>query len=363
MKKTKKIVSDADTPQMYCAIKPPLTRAFEPGVSIDRAEIIISNSKYWVNGTTLLYCFFTANGKKSDVADGSEVELVRKAFSAWKKIGLGIVFQETTSIASAHIRIAFMRGQGAWSYIGRDCLTIPKSEPTMNFGWNLLTDPRKVGVAIHEIGHALGFPHEHQNPNAGIVWNEAAVLSYFSGPPNNWSEKTIRFNILDKLLASDVHGSTWDPLSIMEYAFPAGLVKAPSPYDRDGIKPPGDRLSTQDSSWTVRFYPPLKVADYRELNEAESVALNVKNGDQANFRFTPTTSRQYEIRLFGQSDAVMVVFEQQDKNNKNYLIGKDDSGTDDNAYLKLRLEAGKNYLIKARMLYQNPDSAAVIMIW
>ena len=26
-------------------------------------------------------------------------------------------------------------------------------------------------TALHGIGHTLGLPHEHQNPNAGIVWD------------------------------------------------------------------------------------------------------------------------------------------------------------------------------------------------
>ena len=46
----------------------------------------------------------------------------------------------------------------------------------MNFGWDLRADERGVDVPVHEIGHALGFSHEHQNPFAGIVWDEEGVF-------------------------------------------------------------------------------------------------------------------------------------------------------------------------------------------
>jgi hypothetical protein len=346
----------------YCAIKPARPRVFAPEVSINRANIIMANSKFWANGTTLKYYFFTDKTMASDVGE-KELALVRKAFKTWKDIGIGLDFEETAAQDEAQIRIAFVRGDGAWSYIGRDCLTIPKADPTMNFGWNLLTDPRTVGVAIHEIGHAIGFNHEHQSPFAGITWNEQAVLTYFKAPPNNWNEAGIRHNVLDKIDVSDTKGSKWDPDSIMEYDFPAALIKGPAPYNETGIKPPGDRLSKLDIEWTRKFYPTLKSDDFVALTETQSMTLSLESGQQGNFLFTPPVSRQYEIRMFGATDAVLLVYEDLGKKGKNYLVGKDDSGTDSNVYVKLRLDKGKRYLIQVRVLYQNPDSASAIMVW
>lgn len=362
MTAAKKLPDSKATAPQYCALRPLPPRAFAANVSVDRAEIILETSKYWVNGTVLKYFFFTSKGMKSDVG-AKELALVRQAFAAWQAIGIGISFEETDDADEAQIRIAFVRGDGAWSYIGRNCLSIPKSQQTMNFGWNLLEDSRTVGVAIHEIGHAIGFPHEHQNPNAGITWDEPAVLAYFAAPPNNWDEATVRSNILDKLPKTAVKGSGWDPASIMEYSFPPGLVTAPPPYDKKGINPPGDRLSKIDIEWTAKFYPALAGKDYRLLTETESAPLKLKNGEQANFRFTPKATRQHEIRIFGKIDAVLVVFEERGKTKKDYLVGQDDSGTDDNVYVKLRLQKGKDYLITARALYVDPDSSAAIMIW
>ena len=90
-------------------------------------------------------------------------------------------------------------------------------------------EPRPVGSHLqrglrrrrraHEIGHTIGFPHEHQNPNAGIVWDEEAVYRALGGPPNNWSRETTFHNIIRKIQPDRVQGSTWDPDSVMHYPF------------------------------------------------------------------------------------------------------------------------------------------------
>ena len=91
----------------------------------------------------------------------------------------------------------------------------------MNFGWDLTEDPRGGGVdtPVHEIGHTLGFPHEHQNPFSGIVWDEEAVYQRFAGSPNFWSRQQTFHNVLRKLSSAEVEGSDWDPNSVMHYGF------------------------------------------------------------------------------------------------------------------------------------------------
>jgi len=124
----------------------------------------------------------------------------------------------------ADIRIDFVQGDGSWSYLGTVCRQIPSPEATMNYGWltDESSDEEVREVVLHEFGHAVGLIHEHQNPEAGIVWNEAAVIADLSGPPNNWDVQTIRNNVLSKYDPKVLAERTKvDAKSIMMYPIPA----------------------------------------------------------------------------------------------------------------------------------------------
>ncbi len=265
-------------------------------------------------------------------------------------------------MSEAEIRIGFLRGDGSWSYIGRDIITIPKQgERTMNFGWDLTTDPRTVDVPVHEIGHTLGFPHEHQNPFAGIVWNEQAVYSSFQGPPNNWDRDTIFYNILRKLSPSEVDGSTWDPDSIMEYAFARNLIVSPAGY-QNGLNPAGG-LSSIDKQKALEFYPLAQPpSSYPELRPFRSETLNLQPKQQADYVIAPPASRDYTIQTFGGSDNLMVLFEDHD-GDLRHIVGDDDSGTDRNATLKVRLSKGRKYVLRIRHYMNYSGSESAVMIW
>ncbi|WP_435009282.1 matrixin family metalloprotease [Tundrisphaera lichenicola] len=345
-------------PLNYCALPVTPPRVFEPDVSAARVRLIQMVSKKWVNGTKLRYYFFES-GPAS--AGDDQKEIVRQGFDVWKKLGIGIRFEEVQDVGSAEIRIGFVKGDGAWSYVGRDVIDIPgQAERTMNFGWDLKTDPRGVDVPVHEIGHTLGFPHEHQNPFAGLVWDEEAVYRYFGGPPNNWPRSTTEYNILRKLSTSEVEGTQWDPDSIMEYAFPEGLILQPEDY-RDGVRPHGG-LSPRDSAQAKLFYPPLDDAANPELKPLRSRTLTLAPAEQANFAINPTASRYYTMQTFGGSDTVMVLFEDVD-GDLRFKAGDDDSGTNLNSKIKVRLVAGKRYVLRLRMYSSYETGEISVMYW
>lgn len=257
MKKTKKSDKSSSRKQnlqgtpplntpFYCSMVKIPERNFEPEVSAHRMKMIIMNQSKWVNGTKLKYYFFKGGSDGSPASwkgSTAQRDVVKKAFNKWKSLGIGLEFEEVHDKNEAMVKIGFLQDGSAWSYVGRDILKYAASpnERSMNFGWDLVSDP---DTALHEIGHTLGAPHEHQNPNAGIVWDEEAVYNDLAGYPNYWSRLTTYENIINKLSLSEVEGSTHDPNSVMHYPFKAGLIKSPEEF-KNGIQPAGG-LSQKD---------------------------------------------------------------------------------------------------------------------
>lgn len=350
-----KATNDSHPCPFFCNLPPVQPRQFPSDILPERAGLILMNDKKWVNGTTLRYHFLRSPDRL--VAADSKQQIVRDAFQAWKDLGIGLDFMEVDSPDEAEIRIGFGRGDGHWSYVGRDVLEAAQSERTMNFDKN---DGWDIDTALHEIGHTLGFPHEHQNPNAGIVWNEETVYETLAGAPNFWPREQTFFNIIRKIPPDEVQGSSWDPDSVMHYPLDAGFIDVPEAYRGGLIPAPG--LSERDKTWVKTFYPPLDTNDETKLSAFKSVQLNLKPGEQANFAIVPEATRKYNISTFGQSDTVIVLFEEVD-GELRYVTADDDSGTDYNANLETKLFAGKRYVLRVRLYYTHRAGDFAVMMW
>ena len=346
-----------------CSIREGPPRQFPASLSGERTRLIIMHADKWVNGTVVKYAFFEANGSFKRWAGSDALRSqVKKAFQRYTDIGVGVRFEPVTDRAAAQVRIGFEPGDGHWSYIGRQVLKQGVDDRTMNLDPtdNIGSGDYGIDVATHEIGHTLGFPHEHQNPNAGIVWDEEAVYAALAKPPNSWDRATTFHNIIRKIQPDSVQGSNWDPNSIMHYPFEAGLIKDPETY-RNGLNPAGS-LSERDKAWVRTFYPALTADDYSELRLMQSVTLNIGPGGQSNFVIRPEATRKYEIRTFGASDTVMVLFED-DNGELRYLAGDDDSGEDYNASLQVKLLKGRRYVLRVRLYYEDRAGETAVMMW
>ncbi len=358
----------------YCSLPQVIVREFGPDVAPPRQALIQLFGKKWVNGTILRYYFFDqdsdgefvqfSNGSRewrSWVGPDEQQEVVRQGFRTWEVVGIGLEFKEVQSRNEAEIRIGFMQGDGSWSYIGRDLidLNLSVNERTMNFGWDLTRRPEEIDTAIHEIGHTLGFPHEHQNPNAGIVWDEEVVYRTLAQPPNNWDRNKTFYNIIRKIPADTVQGSNWDPDSIMHYPFPSGLILEPAKY-KAGLSPAGG-LSKRDRTWVRTFYPPIRGRN-QELKLFKPVFLDIEPGAQKNLVINPDSIRRYTVQTFGISDTVMVLFENIG-GELRYLTGDDDSGTTNNAKINVKLFRGREYILRVRLYYSGGAGKTAVMMW
>ncbi len=345
-------------PKPLCRNLPRPVPQLHPAVAADprRAAAILSTRSKWVNGTALHYCFFQAG---HFAVPNVQADAIREAFATWKGVGIGLTFQEVNQLSEAEVRIGYSEDDGSSaSAVGREVLSVPLSEPTTVYGWDLTT-PYGRGTALHELGHVLGMEHEHQNPFAGIKWHEQAVYDALAKPPNRWDHATTYHNILEKLSTQQVQGSAWDPESIMEYEFEPGLIDEPQQYDINGLYPPGT-LSSADKQWSLKWYPPLPAA-LPTLQPFQAVAADLAAGQQIDFAIRPTESRKYRIETKGATDTLLVLFE--DINGVPRLLsGDDDSGEDRNAAIDYKLFSGRKYIARLRVAYPGQSGKTSVMI-
>jgi serralysin len=198
----------AENPNRYCI-------CISEQSQHENGKAALLNAARWQSGDVIRMMFLEG--------DESLRQRVRTTAERWTAPEMANVRFEFVDEGPAEVRIAFQQGDGSWSYLGTQCQGIVDPEPTMNYGW--LTpasdDDELTRVVMHEMGHALGLIHEHQNPKGGIKWNEPAVIADLEGPPNKWDEETIRHNVLDHYPSGDVTGTDVDRESIMMYPIPA----------------------------------------------------------------------------------------------------------------------------------------------
>jgi hypothetical protein len=357
----------------YCSLPSQRPPSFADGLDPDRLSALFATHFTWVNGTVLHYYFFDreTDGSVIDIPETGErawvswvggkeqQDVVRECFQTWKALGIGLEFAEVRDRTEAELRIGFQRGDGSYSKLGRTALDVPADLRTMNFGWDL-TAPGKKSTALHEIGHALGMPHEHQSPFAGIVWDEERVYEALAGPPNFWDRAKTLHNIIAKYRPEDVDGTPWDSDSIMHYPIPEGWILKPEEFHQ-GIRPPGT-LSAQDSAYARRKYPRLAPPEPPALVPLRSVPLVLLPGEQADFLLAPDATRDYSVGTFGDNDTVLVLFEEID-GEPRYLAGVDDGGLPDNGVLTVHLVKGRRYHVRVRMRAVWGSGQAALMCW
>lgn len=304
---------------------------FQPTVRRDgRVRAIAPIGKTWMNGSALRVRFMGGTAAQQAKA--------REQAGWWSEVA-NLKF-EFNDVPDAEIRIGFDASDGAWSYVGTDCRSIPLDQPTMNLGF------LDGGTTAHEFGHAIGLAHEHQNPGGGIQWNEQVVIREMAKSPNFWDEQTTRHNILRRYGADQINGTHFDPQSIMLYFFPAS-------WTLNGIgTEENDVLSQVDKQFVAgaKMYPKTgaTTSDAVELKvnaQRRTAAAIGKVGEEDLYRFTAKKDGRYVVDTRGPTDVVMKLF---GPNSETALLAEDDdSGIDFNAHIAADLVAG-DYFVQVR---------------
>jgi len=227
-------MADDSNSSQWCFIWDP---SDDPKAGTSRAALVKKNK--WDKGSTINIGFLDGDAKVQQ-----RIKDVVKAWTAPDTARLKLVFVNDAS--KADVRISF-KYKGSWSTIGTSCRSVPKNQPSMNYGWltPASTDKELRRVVLHEFGHALGLIHEHQSPGSVIPWNKANVYKDLSGPPNNWDKATIDHNMFEAYSKTETNYTAVDTKSIMMYPIPATWVTDPkyaaglnadlSPTDKDFV--------------------------------------------------------------------------------------------------------------------------------
>ena len=203
---------------------PPLQRllAVMPSFSLRPERIAVVTTKYWHAKGVRLTVGFLDNPPR-DLRDRILLHM-----NAWSS-RINSTFVETNS--DAQVRIARTQGDGYWSYLGTDILSVPAGQPTMNldsFTMQML-ESEYHRVVRHETGHTLGCPHEHMRRELVERIDEEKAIEYF-GETQGWTPEEVRQQVLTPIEESSLLGTAHtDPNSIMCYQIPGTITKDGQP--------------------------------------------------------------------------------------------------------------------------------------
>jgi hypothetical protein len=220
------------------------------------------NSAYW--GVRGVHC--TVGFLEPVPADFQQHFLLHA--NAWGQYA-NVRFELAPAGQVAMVRVT-CRGDGYWSYLGPQIMTIPANQPTMSLQDfdRGMPESEWVRVVRHEVGHTLGLLHEHSLPEIISLLDPEAVIADFSAS-QGWSRQMIIEQILTPPAPGTYRVGKPSTASIMCYQFPAKDTKSRRPI------PGGLDITPDDGAFVGSLYPKASGLKPMTVEEILARIINV----------------------------------------------------------------------------------------
>jgi hypothetical protein len=235
----------------------------EKGFAPTALHIAVMTTKFWHTKGVKLTVGFLDN-PPSDLRSR-----IVSHMNAWAKT-TNVLFVQSKS--NPQVRIARAEGDGYWSYLGTDILSIAANEPTMNLEAFTMDTPESEfhRVVRHETGHTLGCPHEHMRRALVALIDEKKAIKFF-GDTQGWNPDMVRAQVLTPIEESSLRGTAnADPKSIMCYQIPGVITKSGKPIVG------GLDIDKSDFDFMATIYPKLGSSGSLKTTQTAGAAKTVK---------------------------------------------------------------------------------------